>query len=200
MTAVILAGGASSRMGAEKAFLLIDGRPLIEHILQVLKKSFDHIILVTKKPELYSSYAVTVVSDALDAQGPLVGIYTGLLASKDEQVFVAACDMPFLNSDLIAFMMEQTADADVVVPRIGPFSEPMHAVYTRRLLPILEQQLKGPDHRVQTLFDHIRVRYITESEINVFDPGKRSFRNLNTPEDYKEALCSDSVCRNSSSS
>ncbi len=79
MTGIILAGGENRRMGSDKAFLVIDGRPIIEHILSVFKGLFEKIIIVTNSPERYKSYDVAVFSDALDVRGPLTGIYTGLL-------------------------------------------------------------------------------------------------------------------------
>jgi molybdopterin-guanine dinucleotide biosynthesis protein A len=88
-------------------------------------------------------------------------------------------------------MGEISAGQDAVVPAFNGFLEPLHAIYRRGLLSTLETQLRKHDRRIRGLFDHIQVRYVTEEEIVRFDPLKRSFRNLNTPEEYKEAVCSD---------
>jgi molybdopterin-guanine dinucleotide biosynthesis protein A len=191
MTGIILAGGESRRMGTDKAFLKIDGRPLIEHILAVFSTLFARTIVVTNTPDRYRNYGVEVTSDALDIRGPLTGIYSGLLRSGDEYNFVAACDMPFLNPRFIAYMGELTAGYDAVVPMFDGFLEPLHAIYHRGLLPIMETQVRRQDRRIRGMFDHIQVRYVTEEEIVQFDPLKRSFRNLNTPKEYKEAVCLD---------
>jgi molybdopterin-guanine dinucleotide biosynthesis protein A len=191
MNGIILAGGENRRMGSDKAFLAINERPIIERIISVLKGLFDRVIVVTNSPALYASYDVSTVTDAVDARGPLTGIYTGLLRSSDEYGFVAACDMPFLNSRLIAYMKEAAEGYDAVVPRLNGQVEPLHAVYHRGLLPLIESQLRRDDQRIQGLFGQARVRYIEEHEIDAFDPEKLSFRNLNTPQQYKEALCSD---------
>jgi molybdopterin-guanine dinucleotide biosynthesis protein A len=191
MAGIILAGGENRRMGADKAFLNIDGRPMIEHILALFAGLFKKTIIVTNTPERYRNYGVEVTSDALDIRGPLTGIYSGLLRSTDEYNFVAACDMPFLNPRLILYMREIAAGQDAVVPTFNGFLEPLHAIYRRGLLPIMEAQIRKQDRRIRGLFDHIQVRYVTEEEIIRFDPLKRSFRNLNTPEEYKEAVCSD---------
>ncbi len=191
MNGIILAGGENRRMGTDKAFLEIDGRPMIEHILAVFTGLFKKTIIVTNTPDLYRNYGVEVTSDALDIRGPLTGIYSGLLRSTDEYNFVAACDMPFLNPRLITFMGEIAAGQDAVVPMFNGFLEPLHAIYRRGLLPIMETQIRKQDRRIRGLFDHIQVRYVTEEEIVRFDPLKRSFRNLNTPKEYKEAVCSD---------
>ncbi len=191
MNGIILAGGENRRMGADKAFLDIDGRPMIEHILALFAGLFKKTIIVTNTPDRYRNYGVEVTSDALDIRGPLTGIYSGLLRSTDEYNFVAACDMPFLNPRLISYMGEIAAGQDAVVPKFNGFLEPLHAIYRRGLLPIMETQIRKQDRRIRGLFDHIQVRYVTEEEIVRFDPLKRSFRNLNTPKEYKEAVCSD---------
>jgi molybdopterin-guanine dinucleotide biosynthesis protein A len=196
MTGIILAGGENRRMGTDKAFLEIDGRPLVEHILDLFSTLFTRTIVVTNTPDRYRTYGVEVTSDALDIRGPLTGIYSGLLRSSDEYNFIAACDMPFLNPRLIAYMGEIAAGQDAVVPMFDGFLEPLHAVYRKGILPAIETQIRKQDRRIRGLFDHIQVRYITEEEIVRFDPLKRSFRHLNTPKEYKEAVCSDLECRN----
>jgi len=191
MTGIILAGGANRRMGTDKAFLMIDGRPLIEHILAVFSTLFTRTIVVTNTPERYRSYDVEVTRDALDIRGPLTGIYSGLLKSNDEYNFVVACDMPYMNPRLISYMGEIAAGQDAVVPQFDGYLEPLHAIYRRGLLPVMEEQIRKQDRRIRGLFEHIQVRYVTEEEIVRFDPLKRSFINLNTPKEYKEAVCSD---------
>jgi len=191
MNGIILAGGENRRMGADKAFLNIDGRPMIEHILALFAGLFNKTIVVTNAPERYRKYGVEVTSDAFDIRGPLTGIYSGLLRSTDEYNFIAACDMPFLNPRLILYMQTIVVGQDAVVPTFNGLLEPLHAIYRRGLLPIMEAQIRRQDRRIRGLFDHIQVRYVTEEEIIRFDPQKRSFRNLNTPEEYKEAVCSD---------
>jgi molybdopterin-guanine dinucleotide biosynthesis protein A len=88
-------------------------------------------------------------------------------------------------------MGEIAAGNDAVVPQFDGFLEPLHAVYRRGILPLMETQLRKQDRRIRGLFDHIQVRYLIEEEIVRFDPLKRSFRNLNTPKEYKEAACLD---------
>ncbi len=191
MNGIILAGGENRRMGADKAFLDIDGRPMIEHILALFAGLFKKTIIVTNTPERYRSYEAELVGDALAIRGPLTGIYSGLLRSGEEYNFIVACDMPFLNLQLISYMGEIAAGQDAVVPQFDGFLEPLHAIYRRGLLPVMEAQILKQDRRIRGLFDHIHVRYVTEEEIVRFDPLKRSFRNINTPEEYKEAVCSD---------
>jgi molybdopterin-guanine dinucleotide biosynthesis protein A len=195
MTGIILAGGENRRMGTDKAFLDVAGRPLVERVINVLKGLFERVIIVTNSPQSYARYAVSVVTDAIDKRGPLTGIYSGLLASKDEYNFVAACDMPFLNSGLIGHMAKEAEGYDVVVPEIRGNVEPLHAVYHKRLLPLIESQIRRDSRQIRKIFESVKVRRIVEEEIARFDPDKRSFINLNTPQEYKEAVCLDLECR-----
>jgi molybdopterin-guanine dinucleotide biosynthesis protein A len=196
MAGIVLSGGENRRMGADKAFLKIDGIPMVEHILRALKGIFDKIIIVTNAPQLYTAYDVTVVTDASDKRGPLTGIYSGLLNTADEYNFVVACDMPFLNTGLISYMMGLAAGYDIVLPRIGGLPEPLHAVYHRGLLPLIENRIHQDARQIQGIFGESRVRYVTEEEIDRYDRERRSFINLNTPLEYKEATCLDWECRN----
>jgi molybdopterin-guanine dinucleotide biosynthesis protein A len=104
--------------------------------------------------------------------------------------------MPFLNTGLISYMMGLAAGYDIVLPRIGGLPEPLHAVYHRGLLPLIENRIQQDARQIQGIFGESRVRYVTEEEIDRYDRERRSFINLNTPLEYKEATCLDWECRN----
>jgi molybdopterin-guanine dinucleotide biosynthesis protein A len=196
MTGIVLAGGESRRMGRDKAFLKLEGIPMIEHVLRTLRTIFPRTIIVTNNPSAYASYEAAVVTDAVKKQCPLAGIYSGLLSSAEEYNFVAACDMPFLNPDLITYMTGLVDGYDIVVPMTaGRNVEPLHAIYSKRLLPVIKKQLHGDERKIQGIFKEARVKYVTETEIDRYDPERRSFRNLNTLDEYKEATCLDLECR-----
>ncbi len=191
MTGIVLAGGENRRMGTDKSFLKVGGVPLIERVLRSMKAVFPDIIIVTNAPERYAAYGVKTVSDVLDARGPLTGIYSGLLQSPDEYNFVVACDMPFLNARLLSYMAGLAAGHDIVVPSVCGQVEPLHAVYRRRLTTIIENELTHDRKRIRDIFERATVRYVTEEEIDRFDPARKSFKNLNTPQEYEEAACAD---------
>jgi molybdopterin-guanine dinucleotide biosynthesis protein A len=191
MTGIVLAGGENRRMGTDKSFLKVAGVPLIERVLRSVKAVFPDIIIVTNSPERYAAYGVKTVGDVLDIRGPLTGIYSGLLQSPDEYNFVVACDMPFLNSRLLSYMAGLAAGHDIVVPSIGGQIEPLHAVYRRRLITVMENELNHDRKRIRDIFGRAMVRYVTEEEIDRFDPARKSFKNLNTPQEYEEAACAD---------
>jgi molybdopterin-guanine dinucleotide biosynthesis protein A len=191
MIGIVLAGGENRRMGTDKSFLKVGGVPLIERVLRSMKAVFSDIIIVTNAPERYAAYGVKTVSDVLDARGPLTGIYSGLLQSPDEYNFVVACDMPFLNSRLLSYMAGLAAGHDIVVPSVGEQVEPLHAVYRRGLTTVIENELNHDRKRIRDIFGRAMVRYVTEEEIDRFDPARKSFKNLNTPQEYEEAACAD---------
>jgi molybdenum cofactor guanylyltransferase len=196
MTGIVLSGGESRRMGRDKAFLMLDGIPLIEHVLRTLRAVFPRIIIVTNDPASYVPYRAVVVTDAVTKQGPLTGIYSGLLHSQDDYNFVVACDMPFLTPGLISYMAGLADGHDIVAPMVDGYLEPLHAFYRRRLLPVIEERLGRDARQIRGIYSEARVRYVTETEIDRYDPERRSFKNLNTPEEYKEATCLDLECRN----
>ncbi len=182
-------------MGRDKAFLTLEGIPLIEHVLSSLRAVFQRTIIVTNTPAAYATYDAVIVVDSLEKRGPLTGIYSGLLHSTDEHNFVVACDMPFLNPGLISYMAGLAEDHDIVAPMVAGYVEPLHAFYHQRLLPVIEDRLRQDAQRIRGIYSKARVRYVTETEIARFDPELRSFTNLNTPEEYKEATCLDLECR-----
>jgi molybdopterin-guanine dinucleotide biosynthesis protein A len=195
MAGIVLAGGENRRMGADKAFLKLHGIPMIEHVLRSLKTVCRDIIIVTNSPRSYRAYPVIVTTDAYDLRGPLTGIYSGLLKSADEYNFVVACDMPFLNPGLLAYMAGLAAGYDIVVPVLAGMLEPLHAVYRKSMLSVFKTKIMERRQQIRETFENQRVRYVREEEIDRFDPARRSFKNLNTPKEYEEAACADWECR-----
>jgi molybdopterin-guanine dinucleotide biosynthesis protein A len=187
-TAVVLAGGKSSRMGSPKALLLFDGQPLIAHIVATLRRLFDEIVVVAAPGQTLPSMAVTLVHDDVAHQGPVGGMYYGLRAASHDVSFVAACDSAFLSPALISHLLTQVDEHDVAVPRWQGRLQPLHAVYRSSVAPMLEAQLARGELRPVTLFDRVRTRTVEEDEIRRFDPEGASFFNMNTPDDYAEAL------------
>lgn len=183
-------------MGADKAFLPLAGRPMIEHVLRALRSVARRIIIVTNRADAYLGYSdAEVTGDVFDKRGPLIGLYSGLLRSTDACNIVVACDMPFLNSRFLLYMASLAGDHEAVVPKVDGFVEPLHAVYKRALLPVIEDHIVRGQRQIRGVLAGTRVRYVTEEEVDRFDPRRRSFINLNTRKQYEEAICSDLECR-----
>jgi molybdenum cofactor guanylyltransferase len=187
-SAIVLAGGRSSRMGTSKALLLFDDQPLIVHIVATLKRLFDQVVVVASPGQDLPSMPVTLVHDDVAYQGPVGGICYGLRAATGEICFATACDSAFLSPDLISHLVSRSANYDVVVPHWNGRLQPLLAVYRRSVLPKLEEQLARGELRPVSLFDRVRTLQIDEEEIRHFDRDGASFFNMNTPADYQEAL------------
>jgi len=187
-SAIILAGGKSSRMGRAKALLEFDGEPLIAHLVRGLKKLFDEIVIVAAPGQELPPLEATLVRDEVAYQGPVGGISYGLRAASGEACFVTSCDVAFLNAVLITHLVSQISNHDVVVPYWEERFQPLHAVYRRSVLSLLEGQLERGELRPVYLFDKVRTLKIGADEIRRFDPDGLSFLNMNTPADYEAAL------------
>lgn len=194
MTGIILAGGKSTRMGTNKAFLELGGKKIIQWVIDVFLTLFDEIILISNEPELYKAWGFKVVPDILSGKGSLGGIYTGLVTASQDQAFFAACDMPFLNQKLIRYMMDQASGFDVVIP-YAPTEEnqssdglhPLHAIYSKTCTKPIERLLEKNLLKIIGFFPEVRVRRILQEEIQQFDPYLLSFFNTNTPQDLEFA-------------
>ena len=187
MVAIILSGGNNRRMLHNKAFLQMGQKSIIEREIEVLSTLFSRIIVVTNTPESHEHLRVNLVFDIIPGKGPLGGIYSGLMASKDKYNFVVSCDLPFLNAGLISYMIELTEGHDIVVPRLNGLVEPLHAIYSKHCLIPIKRQLDRNELKIQSFFGEVKVRYIRESEIKKYDPKGIAFFNVNTEEDLEKA-------------
>jgi len=183
IAAVILAGGRSSRFGRNKALEKVDGVPLIEKVIDVVRPLFEHLMISTNTPEEYAYLDLPMHEDLIKGLGPLGGIYTALETIKQDGGFVVACDMPFLNRGLIRHMVEIKAGFDVVVPRIDWKIEPLHCLYRKSCLPTIKRSIDSGRYQIIKFFSEVSVRYVDVDEITPFDPELRSFFNINRPQE-----------------
>jgi molybdopterin-guanine dinucleotide biosynthesis protein A len=187
-TAVVLTGGKSSRMGRPKALLPFDGEPLIVHVVRALKKMFAETVVVAAPDQELPILPAILARDEVAYQGPVSGIYHGLKAATKDIGFVTSCDAPFLNLQLIAHLLTQISDYDVVVPYWQERFQPLHAVYRTSVLPLLKDQLERGELRPIFLYDKVRTRKIPEQEIRCLDSEGLSLLNMNSPAEYEAAL------------
>ncbi|MBI2915088.1 MAG: molybdenum cofactor guanylyltransferase [Firmicutes bacterium] len=185
---VILAGGRSSRLGRPKALLDVGGTSLIERIACTLDRIFCQLFVVTNFPELLPPVPASIVGDVVACRGPISGIHSGLVHSRQPYVFVVACDMPFVAPDLIRAMCEARDGFDAVVPDMGGGLEPLFAVYGDRCTGLFGTCLERGDGRIVSIYDKIRIRWFVKQEVEAFGPPGRLFYNINTEDDYRRAL------------
>ena len=185
MTGIILAGGENSRMGENKAFVVIDGERLIDRILKIFRDLFKDVIVVTNSPLDYLDLDVTLVTDIYPGKKALGGIYTGLFYAACPHAFVAACDMPYLNPRFIAWMMEQAPAYDLVVPESPDGLEPLHAIYAKSCLPHMQRRIIQDKLKVTGFYKGLKCLTIFDAILKTFDPDMRMFVNVNTREDLE---------------
>jgi molybdenum cofactor guanylyltransferase len=187
-TAIILTGGKSSRMGRPKALLPFGNEPLIAHLVRRLERKFKLVVVVAAPDQELPPLPAKVVRDEIAYQGPVGGIYYGLMAAIGTGAFVTSCDAAFLNLPLISFLTSRLWNYDVVVPYWQERFQPLHAVYRRSVVPLLKEQLEHGELRPIFLYDKVRTRKVGEEEIRRFDSEGLSFFNMNAPDDYAQAL------------
>lgn len=194
VSGVILAGGASRRMGRNKALLNLAGQPLISVIAGRLHTVVDEVIIAANDTARYAPFADRCVPDVYSGVGTLGGIHAGLQAAAYPLAVIVACDMPFLNSAVLAWFVQAAAgangasQADLVVLRHDKGVEPLHAVYRKSCLPAIEATIRSGERCAFAFYDQIRVRYVAPEEILTLDPGLSSFLNVNNPPQWYRVL------------
>ena len=188
MAAIILAGGFSTRMGRDKSTLTMGGDMLLQLLATRFAEVMGRVIVALRPGQEAATGPGSVVYDVHQGIGPLGGLHAGLLASPDEENFVLACDMPFASAELAAHIISRLPDHDAVVPMLARGPEALYAAYTRSCLPAVESSIRAGRLRMRQMLELLDVLYIPENDLNEHDPGLRSFLNVNTPEEYQQAL------------
>lgn len=174
-------------MGVEKAFLNINGAAIIENTLNTYKRIFKEIIIVTNEPEDYEYLGVKLIKDIYPGKGPLGGLYSALVESSNERCFVIACDMPFINEDLIKYIVS-IHSYDIVVPVVHGKYEALHAMYSRNCCSKIIEMLNNNNLKIIDLFHLVNLKEIREEDIRSFDKNLIALTNINTPEEYRGVL------------
>ena len=186
-TAVILAGGKSSRMGLDKQFLRINEVRIMEKLIRELSKEFEDIIIVTNKPEEYKKDGVRIISDEIKEFGPLSGIHVGIKQSKSRYVYFIACDMPNVNLDYIHYMKKvlTNSKANACIAKREGRLEPFNAFYSVDILPEVEELITLNRRSIAGLIDSIEPIFIEENVLKKYDYSFDMFTNLNSKEDLE---------------
>jgi molybdenum cofactor guanylyltransferase len=196
ISAVVVAGGKSQRLGQDKRRLRLWGQrgpTLLEHTIMIMAACCDEVIAVLNDDDDWPDLPARVVPDLLPNGGSLGGIYSGLMAAKHPYSFVVAADMPLLNHQLVAWMANEPCDYDVLVPRLAGGQarnrlgvESLHAIYGVTCREPMRRQLERGDPRVIGFFPEVRIRFVEPEILSRFDPAGLAFKNINTPEDLEE--------------
>lgn len=189
-TAIILAGGKSSRMGFDKQLLKINERKLMDSIIQKLSRKFEEIIIVSNRPELYIGLSHKITKDILVDKGVIGGIHAGLSLSSSKYAFVTACDMPNINMDYVCYMKDRLDfhNSSGCVTRFGDWIEPLGSFYSVDLIKNIEKYLETGKRSINILMKSLDITYIEERDARKFSPNWDMFLNLNTKEDLDKFL------------
>jgi molybdopterin-guanine dinucleotide biosynthesis protein A len=180
ITAVILCGGKSSRIGKNKAFLKIGNKTFIETLIAKLQKLFNDIIISTKTTAQYRHLKlpkVKIIKDRSRVLGSLVGIYSALKKSRTKYIFVLAVDMPNIETELIKRLLRNYKGSDVVIPETRKGLEPLCAIYSRKCLTPIKTQIRNGNYKIIDFFDRAKVKTVRLNRDGLF--------NVNTLSDYR---------------
>ncbi|HSO27135.1 MAG TPA: molybdenum cofactor guanylyltransferase [Anaerolineales bacterium] len=189
-TIVIQAGGASQRMGRDKALIPFLGRPLIQRVVDRVRPLADELLVTTNQPADYHFLGLPLFTDLYPGRGALGGLYTALQAAQYDWVGVVACDMPFVSPALLQALLQrlQAEECGAAVPRTPHGAEPFHSVYRRSAcLPAIQTALEAEKWRADAWYDAVPLCWFEEREIQLYDPAGLAFRNVNTPEELAAA-------------
>ncbi|MFO8034132.1 MAG: molybdenum cofactor guanylyltransferase [Candidatus Bipolaricaulota bacterium] len=185
-TLIILAGGASKRMGRPKHLLPVAGGTLIEAVYGSLCRGFRETVVVGGVGPLPGG--ARRVPDGRGPRSPLLGIYSGLVSCHTELAYVVACDMPLVRRELVERVLAAAGGVDVAVPMARGHHEPLCAAYRRTALPLMRRALSREELKITALYERLDIRRVPEPVVRAADPKLQSFVNLNTPQDIAQ-LC-----------
>lgn len=186
--AIVLAGGRSGRMQADKSLLPVCGQAMVERVVSQLRPLAEEVLISAAEENKYSFMGCRIVLDRTPGQGPLMGIFSALNESDTDLNFITACDIPDLDSGFILYMSSKSNERDIVVPRSGPgLFEPLFAFYRRSLIPCIAKMLAAGEKKISPLFAACRTEYVDL-------PEGMTLQNLNTKEDFQAYLESLAGC------
>jgi molybdopterin-guanine dinucleotide biosynthesis protein A len=187
LSAYILAGGKSTRMGTDKAFVLLDGRTLLSRILDLARQLTSNVHIIGD-PAKFAPFAPTL-EDIIPGCGPLGGIHAALRSSRTDLNVILAVDIPFVSLALLDYIISRAkrSNANVTLPRAAGGFQPLCAVYRLSFADAAENALRGGHYKIDTLFKPASTQVIEEAELEASGFSSRIFRNLNTPEELAEA-------------
>ncbi|NWG11137.1 molybdenum cofactor guanylyltransferase [Candidatus Bathyarchaeota archaeon] len=195
-TAIILAGGFSSRLGQDKGLLQLAHKPLVRHVLDAVSALVDEKMVIVSSPTQAENYKkalgpkVAVRIDVEDKRTPLVGALTGFKGACGKYTLLLSCDVPFVSRDVVSLLFELCINRNAVIPRWpNCYIEPLHAVYcTKPAYEAARNALGEGKLNMQAMVDRLRyVRYVSTLVLQQLDPELRTFFNVNMPLDLKKA-------------
>jgi len=179
VTCVILCGGRSTRMGTDKTVVAFQGKALLEHVINIAQSAFSNVVISIHDSSPSENAGLPIIRDKLQVSSPLSGIHAALREVKTDRIIVFAVDMPLVKRELLHLLSTIDPKADVVVPRIQGYLEPLLAVYSVRCADFIEKRFHNGERKVVCFYDDVNVKIIEEEELAIVDRKLRSFININ---------------------
>ncbi len=189
ITGVILAGGLNTRFnGKNKALIRLNGETIIQRLYRLFADLFNEIIIVSNDPAAMLAFDCLVTADLFPIRASLIGIHTGLFYASNDHAFICACDTPFLKRALVETIIAPAhLTGGAAMPDTAAGLEPLCAVYAKKYLPLVEQNIARNQMKIQRVFGRKRIRPVSEKKLRRVDPELISFFNINRPEDLARA-------------
>jgi molybdopterin-guanine dinucleotide biosynthesis protein A len=188
LAGLVLAGGAATRMGGDKALIVFEGQALIVRVAERLARATDPVLVASGRPGRLGAIGFPEVADLSPGCGPLGGLVAGLSASPHQLTAVVAVDMPHVSPGLLGFLASLHADEDAVAPLGETGVEPLHAVYSRSALPAMQEALRQGQYGLRRLLSRLRVRHVAAEEWGHLEVDPRFAFNMNRPQDLRTGV------------
>ena len=191
---IVLAGGKNSRYhGFDKSFLKKGKSTFIGHTLCIFRELFTEIIIITNQPHAYNKFAEAIITeDLIKDIGPLGGIYTALKTTTQPAIFVVSCDMPYLDQSMIKLLSKhyELSQPDILMPRINGDIEPLHAIYSKKIIPFIEKNIDIGNYTIRDVFPLVNIQYI---DMPSTPANVKYFTNVNSPDDFEKLAIDHSI-------
>ena len=181
----ILAGGKSSRMGMDKGLMLLDGKAIIQYVSEQLEPVVNEVVIVSNNPE-YEKFGLKVIPDRIKDIGPAGGIHSALTHSNTQQCFIVSCDMPFVTTNAIHFMMQQSDNYQITLPVCKGKIQTLMGAYSKTCLPDWQRLISDGMHKLQEMILHFNLNKTEVDNNDIFN--ERTFININDRNEFETAL------------
>ena len=187
ISAIILSGGKSSRMGENKSFLKLGDKTIIENIISLMNSIFSDVILITNEPSEYRKLNIPIFQDVYKQKGPLAGIHSGLVNSKTDSNFIISCDLPLMSKEVIEYIINFKTEKSITLCKADGYIQQLAGIYSKSLIPVIENIFTAErKHSVYALLDKVDSEIIEIEKLEFYK--KDLFLNMNRPEDYNRIL------------
>ena len=181
LSGYVLSGGKSRRMGTDKAFLLVQHKPMLKRMIDLISPWCIHMAISGQNQD-YSIFKLELVPDVFAGHGPVSGLHAALSHSSTDWNLVVGVDLPFLNEELLLYLLSAEVDCDCIIPEHDAGLEPLAGLYNKRILPVLEEMIEAGDYKLMNMFRKVQTRYLNCNGLLQVYP--KLFSNINRPEDF----------------